>query len=57
MFICLHVDTNDLAGAFEEMHQKGRYNEILLLVDTCHASSLNDALFSPNIVVRRLSCI
>ncbi len=44
------IDTHDLGHAFEEMHVKGRYKEILLMIDTCHAASLNTGLYSPNIL-------
>lgn len=40
----------DVADAFEQMHQKRRYNEILLIVDTCQAESMSSLLHSPNII-------
>ncbi|KAG9511142.1 putative GPI-anchor transamidase, partial [Fragariocoptes setiger] len=40
----------ELADAFEQMHQKQRYNEILLIVDTCQAESMSEHLYSPNII-------
>ncbi|XP_057292106.1 GPI-anchor transamidase-like [Hydractinia symbiolongicarpus] len=40
----------ELADVFEQMWQKGRYNEILLLADTCQAASLHQKCYSPNIL-------
>lgn len=40
----------EIADAFEQMHQKKRYNEILFIVDTCQAESMSSELHSPNIV-------
>ncbi|KAK4984466.1 glycosylphosphatidylinositol anchor biosynthesis [Elasticomyces elasticus] len=40
----------DLADAFEQMHEKRRYNSILFLVDTCQAGTLLPSLRSPNII-------
>lgn len=40
----------DVADAFEQMHQKRRYNEILFIVDTCQAESMSSLLHSPNII-------
>mmetsp|Transcript_6085 Transcript_6085/g.13266 ORF Transcript_6085/g.13266 Transcript_6085/m.13266 type:complete len:392 (-) Transcript_6085:366-1541(-) len=31
----------DVAGAFQQMHKLGRYNEILFVADTCQAFSMN----------------
>lgn len=40
----------ELADAFEQMHQKKRYNEILLITETCQAESMGMKLYSPNIL-------
>lgn len=40
----------ELADAFEQMHQKRRYNEILLIVDSCQSESMSSNLYSPNII-------
>ena len=40
----------DLAFAFKEMHFKKRYNEILMIVDTCQASTLANKISSPKII-------
>lgn len=40
----------EVADAFEQMHQKRRYNEILFIVDTCQAESMSSLLYSPNII-------
>lgn len=39
----------DLAEALDEMHSKRRYNEVLLMVDTCQASTLGEDLAAPNV--------
>jgi phosphatidylinositol glycan class K len=40
----------ELADAIEQMHQKQRYNEILLITDTCQAESMGSKLYSPNVI-------
>jgi len=40
----------ELADVFEQMWQKGRYNELLLLTDTCQAASIHQKCYSPNIL-------
>lgn len=40
----------ELANAFEQMHQKERYNEILFIIDTCQAESMSAKIYSPNII-------
>nr|CAG4644018.1 EOG090X07K0 [Lepidurus arcticus] len=44
------ISNVDLADAFQQMWQKQRYNEILLIVDTCQAASMYQRLYSPNII-------
>ncbi|KAK4056031.1 glycosylphosphatidylinositol anchor biosynthesis [Microbotryomycetes sp. JL221] len=44
------ISAFDLADAFGAMWAKGRYNEILFMVDTCQANTLYSKLYSPNIV-------
>jgi len=44
------ISSHDLADAFEQMHQKRRYHEVLLIVDTCQAESMSQKLYSPNIL-------
>eukprot|EP00727_Mastigamoeba_balamuthi_P000930 m51a1_g10834 putative phosphatidylinositol glycan (387) ;mRNA; f:43077-44697 len=44
----------DLADAFQQMYEKGRYHEILFVSDTCQAATLSDRLFSPNVLT--LAC-
>jgi len=34
------ISSQDIAGAFDQMHAKKRYNEIFFTVDTCQAASL-----------------
>jgi len=40
----------ELADAFEQMWQKGRYREILFIIDTCQAASMYQHFYSPNIL-------
>lgn len=40
----------DLADAFASMHAKGRYNEILFMIDTCQANTMYERIRSPGII-------
>lgn len=40
----------ELADAFEQMRQKRRYNEILVITETCQAESMGQKLYSPNVI-------
>lgn len=44
------ISSIELADVFEQMWQKGRYNELLFLADTCQAASLYEKCYSPNIL-------
>lgn len=44
------ITSVELGDAFEQMWQKRRYNELLLVVDTCQAESLSLKIYSPNIL-------
>jgi len=44
------ISSHDLADAFQQMHEKKRYREILFMADTCQASTLHKQFYSPNIV-------
>ena len=44
------IGSHDMADMVEQMHRAKRYNRLLLMIDTCQASSLNFQLFSPNVV-------
>lgn len=44
------ITSIDLADAFEQMNQKSRYHEILLITETCQAESMGQKLYSPNII-------
>jgi phosphatidylinositol glycan class K len=41
----------ELAAAFRQMHDTGRYREVLLIADTCQAFTLGDKLDAPNVTV------
>ena len=40
----------ELADAFEQMWSKGRYNELLFVIDTCQAASMYEKFYSPNVL-------
>lgn len=44
------IASEDIADAFEQMHQKKRYNEIFFMVDTCQANTMYSKFYSPNIL-------
>lgn len=44
------ISGEDLADAFQQMHVKGRYHEILYVVDTCQASTMYEPFYTPNIL-------
>ncbi|GLE10482.1 hypothetical protein PINS_up022627 [Pythium insidiosum] len=44
------LSAEDIADTIQEMHVKKRYNEIFVMVDTCQAGSLANAITSPNVV-------
>jgi phosphatidylinositol glycan class K len=39
----------DLADCIEQMYQKKRYNEMMIVIDTCQAESMFFQLYSPNV--------
>jgi len=44
------ISAYELADAFEQMHQKKRYNELLFIIDTCQAESMIRSAYSPGFV-------
>lgn len=40
----------DIADAFGQMHEKKRYNELLLMIDTCQANTMYSKIYSPNVL-------
>ena len=44
------ISAFDIANAFEEMHQKKRYHEILYMIDTCQANTMYSKFVSPNVI-------
>lgn len=44
------IGAYDIADAFEQMHEKKRYNEIFFMIDTCQANSMYERFYSPNIL-------
>eukprot|EP01006_Ploeotia_vitrea_P028831 TRINITY_DN61465_c0_g1_i1.p1 TRINITY_DN61465_c0_g1~~TRINITY_DN61465_c0_g1_i1.p1 ORF type:complete len:447 (+),score=22.70 TRINITY_DN61465_c0_g1_i1:153-1493(+) len=44
------INAQDLGDAWFQMHQKGRYRDILFLADTCEAGTLANFIYSPNII-------
>ena len=47
----------DLADAVENMFQKNRYHEMLLIVDTCQAASMYQRLYSPRVLATGSSLV
>lgn len=41
---------SDLASALAQMHAAGRYGQLLLLADTCQASTLYGLVTAPNVL-------
>ncbi|KAF9967496.1 glycosylphosphatidylinositol anchor biosynthesis [Mortierella alpina] len=44
------ISAYDLGAAFQQMHEKKRYNEILFMIDTCQANTMYSKIESPNIL-------
>ncbi|KAF9383175.1 glycosylphosphatidylinositol anchor biosynthesis [Podila verticillata] len=44
------ISAYDLGDAFQQMHEKKRYNEILFMIDTCQANTMYTQIKSPNIL-------
>ncbi|KAF9269030.1 hypothetical protein L218DRAFT_916553, partial [Marasmius fiardii PR-910] len=44
------ISAHDIADAFEQMWQGGRYNEIFFMIDTCQANTMYSQFYSPNIL-------
>ncbi|KAG0321763.1 glycosylphosphatidylinositol anchor biosynthesis [Dissophora globulifera] len=44
------ISAYDLGDAFQQMHEKKRYNEILFMIDTCQANTMYSKITSPNII-------
>ncbi len=44
------ISSYDIADAFQQMHEKKRYNEILFMIDTCQANTMYSKFYSPNIL-------
>uniref|UniRef100_A0A383VMD2 GPI-anchor transamidase n=1 Tax=Tetradesmus obliquus TaxID=3088 RepID=A0A383VMD2_TETOB len=40
----------DVADAIQQMHEKGRYRELLLVAETCQAATLYSKITSPNVL-------
>eukprot|EP01116_Phalansterium_solitarium_P025470 TRINITY_DN9765_c0_g1_i2.p1 TRINITY_DN9765_c0_g1~~TRINITY_DN9765_c0_g1_i2.p1 ORF type:complete len:377 (-),score=100.55 TRINITY_DN9765_c0_g1_i2:223-1353(-) len=44
------ISSHDLADAFEQMHQKRRYRELMFMIDTCQANTMFTQFYSPSIL-------
>jgi hypothetical protein len=44
------MSSQELADAFEQMHEKRRYHQILFIIDTCQATTLYNRFYSPRIL-------
>lgn len=43
------ISSQDIADAVEQMRIQRRYNQLLVMVDTCQAATLNNHFYSPNV--------
>ena len=43
------LQSEDLGKVYQEMYLKHMYKEVLMIMDTCHAMSLYDAVKAPNL--------
>ena len=50
MPVCLQLLAQDLADAIAQMDEKRRFNELLLFVDTCEASTMWKRIYSPRVM-------
>ncbi|EER17543.1 GPI-anchor transamidase precursor, putative [Perkinsus marinus ATCC 50983] len=44
------MTSHDIADAFQQMFSQRRYKKLLWLADTCHAATLHDRFYSPNML-------
>lgn len=44
------LSAEDIGTAFEDMELKGRYKEILFIIDTCQASTLANKMVAPRVI-------
>ncbi|KAF4675325.1 hypothetical protein FOL47_007943 [Perkinsus chesapeaki] len=44
------MTSHDIADAFQQMYTQKRYKKLLWLADTCHAATLHDRFYSPNML-------
>ncbi|XP_031473647.1 uncharacterized protein LOC116246090 [Nymphaea colorata] len=44
------IQSHDLADAIEQMREKRRFKELLIMVDTCQAATLFSQLYSPGVL-------
>ena len=46
----LYCFPQDIADAIAQMHEKARYRQLLLFVETCEAETLTDRVYSPDVL-------
>ena len=44
------IHSADIAAAFQQMHEKGRYKNLFFVIETCQANTLYNRFRSPNIL-------
>lgn len=45
------ITADEIAATLQELHDKRKYKQILLVADTCQAFTLGDAITAPNVMV------
>lgn len=43
------INSHDLADALQQMHERRRYNQILLMIDTCQAATMHEHILAPGV--------
>jgi len=51
------ISAHDIADAFHQMYEGGRYNEIFFMADTCQANSMFSKFYSPNVLATGSSVV
>lgn len=44
------INAHDLADAINQMHERRRFNEMVVIIDTCQAASMFEKINVPNVL-------